>query len=366
MITPFDPEHITPDVSLNRVFIMDLPGVALDADIRGQRAGELLAARSLAALIRQHAAALRLKETDLADEGNLPLVLDRCLVATDLAVRRMAAAIALQLGRRLGALVLTLKRGDVVNRAARPEWDDSYWGYWACIRQIWVGGGLVNGRLGPLALEVAAEMLAAGGVTDCTLRLAEQPGILPLLGAARSVPSGYGAAGVLDFGGTAMKRGVALYAPRMRGIAPHVAGALAEIRLLPPIPTDFLALEALPLAEQLPLLGERMVGALAATWQAAKAADRTCAPVLVASIACYVRDNQPMRYQRGLYSELQALSPNLGAWLAARVSAQVGRAVTVRLIHDGTAAARVYAGTPHAAVITLGTALGVGFPPAGV
>jgi hypothetical protein len=35
----------------------------------------------------------------------------------------------------------------------------------------------------------------------------------------------------------------------------------------------------------------------------------------------------------------------------------------VALIHDGTAAARAYAGEMRAAVITLGTALGVGFPP---
>jgi len=31
-------------------------------------------------------------------------------------------------------------------------------------------------------------------------------------------------------------------------------------------------------------------------------------------------------------------------------------------LHDGTAAARAYAGEANAAVITLGTALGVGFP----
>ena len=105
--------------------------------------------------------------------------------------------------------MLTLKRGDAVNRAARPEWDDSYWGYWAGIRQIWVGGGVLSGRLGPLAVEAAAAMLVAGGVTDCTVTLAAQPGILPLLGAARAVPPGSATAAVLDFGGTAIKRGIA-------------------------------------------------------------------------------------------------------------------------------------------------------------
>ena len=68
-----------------------------------------------------------------------------------------------------------------------------------------------------------------------------------------------------------------------------------------------------------------------------------------------------MLYQRGLYSEMQALSPNLGAWLAARVSAHVGQAVTVQLIHDGTAAARVYAGSPIAPLFCWGRRWGWGF-----
>ena len=356
MITPFDPAQITPDVSLNRVWIMDLPDVALEEDIRGRRAGEWLSAGALAALVRQQAAALGLVAADRADDGDLLWALDGCLGAEDPAVRAAARAIAGRFGRRLGALVLTLKRGDAANRAARVEWDDSYWAHWAGIRQIWLGGGVLSGRLGPPACAVAAAMLAEGGVADCTLTLAEQPGILPLLGAARAVPPGYATAGVLDFGGTAIKRGVATY---------H-EGTLLGLRLLPAVPTQFAALEGLPLAEQLPILGERMVGVLAESWRAAAAPGRPVAPLLAASIACYVRDHQPMDNQWGLYSELKALSPNLGAWLGARVSAAVGQAVTVALLHDGMAAARVYAGQDHAAVILLGTALGVGFPPVGV
>jgi hypothetical protein len=32
-------------------------------------------------------------------------------------------------------------------------------------------------------------------------------------------------------------------------------------------------------------------------------------------------------------------------------------------MHDGTSAAAAYAGAPHAAVIMMGTAMGIGFPP---
>jgi hypothetical protein len=355
MTQPLDPDHITPDVSLNRVWIMDLPGLALEADIRGRRAADLLRAAALAALIRQHAPALELTDAELADESALPLALDRRLGAADPAIRAPAEAIARQFGRRLAALLLTLKRGDAVNRAARPDWDDSYWAHWAGMRQIWLGGGLLSGRLGPLALTTAAAQLAEAGVTDCTVQLAEQPGILPLLGAARSVPPGDAAAGVLDFGGTAIKRARATY----------TAGRLTGLQPLPPLPVHVLTLLPLPVAEQIAVLSQRMVDALVATWQAVAGQEEPPTPVLVASIACYLIDNQPMAYQAGPYSELRALSPNLGAWLAAQVSAHIGQPLSVQLIHDGTAAARVYAGTPHSAVIMLGTALGVGFPPQG-
>jgi hypothetical protein len=45
------------------------------------------------------------------------------------------------------------------------------------------------------------------------------------------------------------------------------------------------------------------------------------------------------------------------------VGAELGEAIDVSLVHDGTAAATTYAGASNAAVITVGTALGVGFPP---
>jgi hypothetical protein len=176
---------------------------------------------------------------------------------------------------------------------------------------------------------------------------------LPLLGAARAVPPGYATAAVLDCGGTAIKRGVAHYAE----------GALLGVRLLPSLPAQVLSLRSLPPLEQAAALAPVLVEALAATWREVAELGGPVAPVLTASIAAYIVDNQPMDYQRGAYAELRLLSPNLGAWLGEQVSAAVGQAVTVQLIHDGTAAARVYAGQPHTAVILLGTALGVGFPP---
>jgi hypothetical protein len=41
----------------------------------------------------------------------------------------------------------------------------------------------------------------------------------------------------------------------------------------------------------------------------------------------------------------------------------VAQPIQIELLHDGQAAALPYAGKPHQAVMTFGTALGIGFPP---
>jgi len=104
-----------------------------------------------------------------------------------------------------------------------------------------------------------------------------------------------------------------------------------------------------------------MIDVVADTWQATRTSG--LAPVMVASIASYVVDGQPAAYDRGVYAQLHTISDNLGRWLSQHVGERVERPVEIGLLHDGTAAARTYAGTAHAAVIMLGTALGVGFPP---
>ena len=45
------------------------------------------------------------------------------------------------------------------------------------------------------------------------------------------------------------------------------------------------------------------------------------------------------------------------------VGQQLGYHTHIDFVHDGTAAAKAYAGAANTAVITIGTALGVGFPP---
>jgi len=83
---------------------------------------------------------------------------------------------------------------------------------------------------------------------------------------------------------------------------------------------------------------------------------------LMLSVAAYVRGGRLLG--NGLYASLNALAEDARPLLADAIHTQTGQVMRVHLIHDGTAACTLYAGAPNAAVIVVGTALGIGFPPA--
>ena len=80
-----------------------------------------------------------------------------------------------------------------------------------------------------------------------------------------------------------------------------------------------------------------------------------------------VEDGEPVRLDRGAYTSLHRLAPDLRAWFKAQIGARIGEAtgrpVEIEFLHDCDVAACALAGRPNAAVLMLGSALGVGFVP---
>lgn len=354
MPDPLNPQRLTPAASLNRVKIVDLPHSAWEAEVQGKTAYELLSTEALTAEIVRQADGLALA-VERSERAELPRAFDRCFEADDPAVRAAAEAVAGCSGRHLGYLIVTLKRGDPANRQARADWDDSYWDYWARIRQIRLGGGLASGHFGQWLRRYAAAIVAEAGIVDCDLDVASYPAILPLIGVARSVPPDRPAALVFDFGQSAVKRAYAQYE----------AGTLTALRLLPTLPLDWPAIyqHSTNPVDQGRRLAEYMSATMAETWHDLRARGLAPALGLVVSMASYVEDNQPMARQGGGYAQLSVLDGNAGRWLAGAASQQIQETIEVTLLHDGTAAARAYAGAQYTAVIMLGTALGIGFAP---
>src|SRR5688572_30451850 len=149
--------------SLNRARIVALPGVEVEAGIIGKTGWELVSAQALRQEVARWATALNLDET----APDLLRQFEGCFYQPGASL--LAQQIAHAYGRKLGFLLLMLKRADPENRAARPEWGEAHWQFWRDITTIIVGGGMLAGRPGDEALPVAQAVLAQYGFAGVSL-----------------------------------------------------------------------------------------------------------------------------------------------------------------------------------------------------
>ncbi len=344
MIVPLDPGQLTPAASINRLQIVDLPGVWLEEWIKGKNAYDLISSQALNREILQAAELLHIDPS--TETSQLPVLFDRCLTVEDATIRGTADDITQRYGHALGYVLLTLKRGDPVNRAVRTDWDESYWDYWGHIQQVWLGGGLMRGQLGSRAVEIAQKVIAGAGVEDFKVNRSPYTNVsLPLLGVARYAPPAARCIVVVDCGSTFIKSGSAVYEK----------GALTHITDQQAVPSNCNWVYEHP--DRSDEFVEYVVTTIANAWRRSV----PCEPFLAVSLSCYVQDGQVA--ERGYYSVLRKFTDHAESYLAGRVSDILGLPVQLKLFHDGTAAAAVFAGSDQTAVLTLGTAVGVGFPP---
>jgi hypothetical protein len=322
---PLDPYSITPNGSLNRVKMMSAPG--LPEAWRGKTTYQVMGRESL---VKRIAEAF----PDLANQADPVRDFSEHYLAQQYPV---AEAIADEMGLALGCLLLILKQGEAPNREARPEWDDSYWMQWGSIQHVILGGGLMSGTLGKHMLGRATQML----IGLMSLEIAQYPAALPLIGAARMANESSRPSWVFDFGGTNLKRARVIYAHdklvMMEQLPSLLISTFTETKDL----FDF------------------MIQAISNVISNESASNE---PLFVnISVANYV--NQGRLAPDNPYGRLRSLGEDSSHMFSEAVSERIDYRVQIMLVHDGTAAAKVYAGAVNTAVITVGTALGWGFPP---
>ena len=293
----FDRGALTRDASLNRLVLRHGPH-------RGRAGGDVLSRDALAALVPgvdpQHL-------TDELDERP--------------SARR--EAVAAEVGRRVAALVTTLRDPATSRDEAITEGRRRYLEEWQRIDDVVLGGGLLGGGLAEGVLAAAQH-----DVRPATTRLsvARHAPFLGLIGAARSAGSTDGTSLALDAGQTSIK-------PALGTVD---GGRLRRVQLLEPVLVD----------------GRRGQELLRTIVELVEGLRRTHGPLRGAvpcSIAAYVRDGRPIRDDASPYEVLAAAPDEALAGL--------------RLIHDGTSAWRGTGRTGPSAVIVMGTWLGVGLGP---
>lgn len=347
--TPIRPP-LTPDASINRFVLHDIPGVQIDEGVRGKTAFELVGTPAVFELIRDNAAALRIPAAAVTEPSTDAFIrLDNAFDSGDEKVRRTAREVARRFGRNLGYVLLALRHPDAL-REHNPPWESWMHEHWLKLPRLWLGGGLIRGHLGKWAIPYIRGVFTEAGITPPDLMRDLYGASLPLVGAACSVPKTAISAAVLDFGRTGVKRGSASYSK----------GALHGLHLLPTLPTrwDNETDDARDTDALRRFLSEFVIPAIAETFTSVRPECRTI-PI---SIAAYVdAHGEPYPRRGNPYAGLGGFTGNLQQTLSKAVSQQVGTEVQVRLIHDGTAAATAH---PGDTVMALGTAIGIGYWPA--
>lgn len=351
-------------ISVNRVKIVDLPGLAIDPEVQGQTAYQLLSNLAVIRYARQNANALNLPAAYLQDTKQtrleLPRFVNDALDSPNLNVRQTAQHIARQLGRNLGHVLVTLHRGDAVNQAARPDWEPENWAYWHTIKQVWLGGGLLSAHLGTQIIHYAQSFLQETGYqNDIQVALSPHQKAMTLLGAARYLPAGTYNALCFDFGQTSVKRACV----RIEN------GRIIHLQEYPALAVEWdvhhiISNKNQPDAQQVLAF---VIDVIAQTLSSYKKQPypypkTELAPHLMLCMAAYIRGGQLLG--NGLYPLLKTLAADTRLLLAQTIETHLGWRTQVDLIHDGTAACTLHAGESNTAVLTIGTAIGIGFPPA--
>jgi hypothetical protein len=358
---PFNPRELTPTASLNRVRIVDLPGVssryALRDEERNKTAYELLGAQAIYDLIRARAEEMGIPHpTPQYPTDEIMTAFQAALNSRDKYVRQLAQEIRSTLHRRIAILLAVLRRGDPINREARPEWDESYWAYWSSRTSLMLGGGLLRDKMGKGLITNGKsdfhKMLTHFGAQGLTVSCDVNGPYLPLIGAGAAAEDNNAPVAVLDFGGTSVKAGIARY----------VRTRLSMIEQITISPTSLG--EPYSLRQQTDAEKQVILQAMAERIAQIIVSSRYAAYIqrAIVSVAAYIDPHgHPYPNSIGGYAGLQTTVPNLQQALAQVVSEKVGRDIQVLLLHDGTAAATAYPGFP---VIVFGTAIGVGTHPA--
>lgn len=324
------PATITRRTGLNRTVLLR-PG----APWHERPAGRVLGAIGLSRTVEDAAAAAGV------DIGRAPLVaLDRALAAG----QGWAEAVAQRWIDAFLHLLRTLRTPTRADREARAEWGAEDWATWAAVRRVVVCGGVVAGELG--ARLGRDPRLEQAGAT-----VAKDPSRTPLLGLASAL-DGEGLA--LDLGHTTLK------AARVQD------GRLVQAGRTP-VPWRAFDTSTWPAPET--LLDLVVQTARSAVRERPGSVERhrlrPDEPLAVAvAIANYVVDGTLDQDQT--YGTLVRPGTDPRDLLAQALTHGLRRpCVVTHLVNDGTAAAlgveAATVGATPAAVISVGTSLGVGF-----
>lgn len=342
---------LTNNTSINKLVLNKLPLRGIADDIEGKSAHDIFSTRLIIERIKNYAAELNIDLLQV-EENLLPICLNRCLENSDPVVKSTAEDIVQLFGKRLGLILLTLRKGEPENRLLRNDWEAAHWDYWNKIQTVILVGGLASGNLGKGIKFWIEEIFRLSGEKQYNIVLSQNSAFAATSGCSSYIRSSNSTNMILDLGQSFIKR----------SIVSKVDGRLEKVQYLSKLPslyTDWVYDDCSLVREDARLLNEYLVKVILDTFR--EAAVLSLGTEIVISIANYV-NNGVLTKGRGGYAKLSFLAENYGQYLSNRLSSELNKEIEVLLIHDGTAMAASFRQYNNSVCISLGTAFGIGFP----
>jgi len=334
-LNPFKKNNeIVPEASINSVYINDV------------LASDLFRPSILIEEIRKNADILEIKPS--TDDAKMLLDFNGRLNSENEKIFNKANEIAIYFGDKLASVILTLKKPTDVSVKNRLNWTSMHWDYWKTIKKIVFVGGLTSPILMNIFLERINFVLNNNGITDLKVSFIEGSSDFGTKGLTNLFNEGEYL--LFDFGQTNIKRRFSI----------KVNNESVMDTVLPTLKSKFLFYkekskeEIRDLAYRLDMYFIDVI--LETVHDVNFKGDN-----MIVGIANYI-SNGRIYSARGGYGKLAYVDDNYQSYLSNVISNKLGRKIKILLYHDTSSMALNFKNNKNCAVISLGTAFGIGFP----
>ncbi len=344
---PFECIHTPWVKSLNNAYLIDLPHISIPDKYKNLSGFKLLSAKSVQDEFNHILSFNATRYNSLLiinhifDHGNP----DEILQVTNLANTY---------GQKLGYFFVMLIQGDEGNRNARRgdfKWSAEQWCFWSTIRNVALAGGVIAGRFGEIAINEANRLLQSLNINLQLHRFIYYRHI-SLIGLSRIINSRHNPILLFDFGKTSVEIGCAFYKDNY----------VNAIQIIANEPSHCDSIKSKNVSKQhLRDFANHIVDIIEKYWHLTLNNTPNLSPVIGLSMGCtIVQGNLSLQFT-GIYGKLRKIIQNFPYWLRIELYKRNISICHIYVHNDGDCAAYALNPDEYDAVVTLGTALGLGF-----
>lgn len=263
-------------------------------------------------------------------------------------IKSFSNELAISFGDRLAKVIVTLKKPSTLSINNRDNWSGEHWDFWRSIKKLYLVGGLTSPILTNIFYKQISKGLDENGIKDFKVSFIEGSSELGTKGLSFLVKDGEYL--LFDFGQTYIKR------------RHHIKDNNDTVidTVLPAIRSKFLFYKEKNIDEVKDIarsLNNFIISSILETINIVNFKGDN----LIIGIANYISDGK-IYSARGGYGKLAYITNNYQLYLSKELTKIIKRDINVLLYHDTSAMALNFNNNEPTAVISLGTAFGIGFP----